>query len=253
MFDVARLPLSQMVQASAALRSFGEGATSMEACAGGIVRYLYDELGDGQDQRACALVRFYKTHPYAGLDPDLRSFARGVLGGDPPRPSMSCLTMLATAGEQPAWNERTRSAQHRAIPLPSPEVIAEAPMIAQLISQFGLETRELLEPDPGLLTDLAQKTYNVFHVAKALGSPYVPAQDDFVVRHGIESVVGFGGLFPTGDLFAVILFSKIPIPRETAGRFTTLALSVKLAALPFANGPVFRGEAGDAAEAGAAS
>ena len=249
MFDVARLPLSQMVQASAALRSFGEGATSMEACAGGIVRYLYDELGDGQDGRACALVRFYKTHAYAGLDADLQSFARRVVGGDPTRPSMSCLVMLATAGDEPAWNARTRSAGHRAIPLPSPEVIAEAPMIAQLISQFGLETRELLEPDPGLLTDMAQKTYNVFHVAKARGSPYVPAQDDFVVPHGIESVVGFGGLFPTGDLFAVILFSKVAIPRETAGRFTTLALSVKLAALPFANGPVFAGEAGGAGEA----
>ena len=252
MFDVARLPLSQLVQASAALRGVGEGATSMEACAGGVVRYLYDQLGDGEDQRACALVRFYKTHAYAGLDPDLQAFARGVLGSEPPQPSLSCLVMLATAGDQPAWNTRALSVGHRAIPLPSPEVVAEAPMIAQLISQFGLETRELLEPDPDLLTDMAQKTYNVFHVAKALGSPYVPAQEDFVVPNGIESVVGFGGLFPSGELFAVILFSKVPIPRDTAARFTTLALSVKLAALPFASGPVFAADAGEAAKAGEA-
>jgi len=245
MFDVARFPLSQMVECSAALRALGDGAASMEESAANIVRYLYEHLGDGEGtERACALVRFYKTHPYGDLDPDLQAWARDILTDRAAWPAMSCLVMLATVGERPEWNSRSQSAGHRAIPLPSPEVIAEAPMIYQLISQFGLDTRALLEPDPDILMDLAQKTYNVFHVATARGSPYVPAQDDFVLPFGIESVLGFGGLFPRGELFAVILFSRVAIPRETANRFKTLALSVKLATLPFAHGPVFAGEVG---------
>ena len=50
-------------------------------------------------------------------------------------------------------------------------------------------------------------------------------------------------MLPSGDLFAVVLFSRTPISRETATLFQTVALSVKLAVLPFAWGPVFRTDA----------
>jgi len=56
------------------------------------------------------------------------------------------------------------------------------------------------------------------------------------VPFGIRSVIGFGGMLPSGNLFAVILFTKVPIPRETADLFRPLALSVKLAILPFDSG-----------------
>jgi light-regulated signal transduction histidine kinase (bacteriophytochrome) len=45
--------------------------------------------------------------------------------------------------------------------------------------------------------------------------------------------VGFGDLLPDGHLFAVVMFSKIPISRETAALFSHLSLSVKMALLPF--------------------
>src|SRR5262249_41137651 len=131
------------------------------------------------------------------------------------------------------WNDRRGSAGHRAIPLASEAMVRRSPMIAQLVSQLGLEVATLLEPDPQLLVDLEQRSYNVFHVADARGSPYVPAQESFVIPHGIRSVIGFGGLFPSGNLFAVILFTTTPIPRETADLFRPLALSVKLAVMPF--------------------
>jgi hypothetical protein len=112
-------------------------------------------------------------------------------------------------------------------------------MIAQLIRQLGLEVGSVLQPDPAVVADLQQRTFNVFHVPDATGSPYVPAQDDFVIRFGVRSVLGFGGVLPRGDLFAVILFARVPLPRETAELFKPLALSAKLAILPFANGPFF--------------
>jgi hypothetical protein len=85
-----------------------------------------------------------------------------------------------------------------------------------------------------LLADLSQRTFNVFHVADALGSPMVPAQQEFIAPEGIRSCLGFGGMLPEGNLFAVILFSRVRIPGETASMFKPLSLSVKAALLPYA-------------------
>ncbi|WP_406694801.1 ATP-binding protein [Singulisphaera sp. Ch08] len=240
MFDLSRFSLSNMIECGAALRRLGRNERSMEGAAERIVRHLYDHLGGGRTgERACALVRFFKTHPYCELDPDLQRVAFEMLGRPPDAPGLKCLTLLATVGDRPEWSDREQSRGHRAIPLPSEEAILRAPMISQLIEQLGLEVGTVLQPDPDVLLDLEQRTFNVFHVPRARGSPFVPAQVEFVARHGIESVLGFGGVLPGGDLFAVILFSRVPIPRATADLFKPLALSIKLAVLPFADGPVF--------------
>ena len=83
------------------------------------------------------------------------------------------------------------------------------------------------------MKELAGKRHGVFHVEHAVGSPYIPAQQEFVIPFGIHSVLGFGGMLPSGNLFVVILFSKVHIPRETADMFKPLSLSVKLTVLPF--------------------
>ena len=240
MFDLATFSLSNMIDCTSALRALGKGGASMEEVAGRLVRYLYDNFIEQKTgAKACVLVRCYKTHAFGELDQELRAFARGLLGEQPASSTMKCLVLLATAGEKPEWNVRTASAGHQAIPLPSEEVVAQIPMISQLIGQFGLQIRSVLERESKLIMEMDQKTYNVFHVAEAKGSPYVPAQEGFVVPFGVRSVLGFGGMFPSGDLFAIILFSKVAIARETGELFKTLALGAKMALLPFVRGPVF--------------
>jgi hypothetical protein len=204
-----------------------------------LVRHFFEQLLDARGARACVLVRFFKTLRFEDLDAGLRAFARRILGGAAPTPAMKCLTLLATAGEQPAWNARQLSAGHQVIPLSSAEMLLRFPMTSQLIKQFGLEVATLLKPDPALLVDQEPKGYNVFHVADAAGSPFVPGQEEFVLRYGVRSVLGFGGLLPDGNLFVVILFARAYIPQETAELFKTLALSAKLAVLPFVVGTVF--------------
>jgi len=234
MYDVANFTLADMSQCGAALRKLGEGAESMEAVAGKVTSYLYEELVDGATgEKGFALIRLFKTHLYAQLEPGLQQFARQCLGDRPLFSDLKCLTLLGTAGDQPTWNSREYSTQHKAIPLPSKEIVEQFPMITSLIRQFGLEVEALLEPKQNLLLDYAQRTYNVFHVQEALGSPFIPAQEAFVVPFGIQSVMGFGGMLPSSNLFAVIMFSKIPIPRNTADLFKSLALTIKLAILPF--------------------
>ena len=73
---------------------------------------------------------------------------------------MPCLALLATAGDEPDWNDRDRSRGHRAIPLASERMVEELPMIAQLIRQLGLDVGSVLRPDPKLLVDMDQQQYN---------------------------------------------------------------------------------------------
>ena len=239
MFNLSTFALSDMTVCGAALRRLGTGAESMEEVAIRTVRYLYEHLVDEGGERSCALVRFFKTHPYAALAKEDRRYVRNVLGGEPASPEMKCLTLLATAGEQAQWNSRQSSASHRSIPLASEDIVSQAPMIARLITQFGLEVGAVLRAEAGLLVEAEQRTYNVFFVPEAMNSPYIPAQEQFVVPFRIRSVIGFGGLLPTGDLFAVILFSRATLERGTADLFKPLALNVKVAILPFDSGRVF--------------
>ena len=146
--------------------------------------------------------------------------------------------MLATMGENPDWTDRLKSQGHRAIPFASPEMVASIPMIARLLSQFGMDVQHALR-DRSQNAGLADRSYGVFHVREAQGSEYIPAQEEFVIPHGVQSVVAFGGVLSTGDLFATIMFSKTPISDDVAGNFEALGPKVKEAIEPFARGRVF--------------
>jgi len=234
MFDLTRLTLRDMSELGDTLRRLGDGAGGMEEVANRVVRCLHEQLADpATGEASCALVRFFKTEPYATLDGELQEFARNMLRNEVPTPATRCLVLLGTAGDEPAWNSPEASVAHRAIPLLSKDMVSKAPMISRLLQQLGVEVEVLLSPSTQLLVASEQSSFNVFYVPEADQSPYIPAQEDFVGPAGIRSVLGFGGMLPRGDIFVVILFSKVAIPRETADLFKTLALSVKLAALPF--------------------
>ena len=229
--DLTNFGLTEMLRCGSEIRRVTKDAPTLETAAQRICRLLYDELAaprsDGSAaSRACALVRFYKTHPFVQLPMELQRFAKGLLGPEPPHEDMKSLALMATVGDEPAWNTRRRSKGHQAIPLASPEMVEKAPMIAQLIRAFGLELSTFVRPTRDVVRDLGGKSYGVFHVEQAVGSPYIPAQE-FVRQHRIRSVLGFGGSLATGDLFAVILFSRVPISVDAADRFRTVALDVK--------------------------
>jgi hypothetical protein len=233
-YDVTHFTIREVTECGRAVRAMGAGASSMEEVAGRIVRYLHCTLTDGQSgEPACPLVRFFKTHDYEDLDDELQAFALAMLAGNAPVPAMKCMTMLGTVGENEEWNAREHSKGHRAIPLPSEEVVHQIPMMRNLIKQLGLSVRSVVKPDPALLLDTDQQTDGVFFVPEALGSRYIPAQDEFVVPYGIKSVVGFGGMLPSLDIFAIIMFLTTSLSRETADLLKNLSLNVKLAILPF--------------------
>lgn len=238
-YDLTTFGLGDMLKCSLALRESASSAATLEQSAQRVCRFLYDELRGAGNEHQCALVRCYKTHPYGGLNPELQEFARTALATKSPHDSMKCLTMMATVGQSANWNSRQLSRGHQTIPLASREMVEKAPMISQLIKEFGMDITSVLDPSPEIIRELAGKRHGVFYVENADGSPYIPAQEDFVRRYGIRSVLGFGGMLATGDLFAVILFSTVHVAPAVADRFKTIALDVKAAFSRFREGSVF--------------
>lgn len=226
--SLASFGLKEMLRCGLDLRRGAGEAATLEELAQGVVRYFYDNCRTPDGSRECVLVRFYKTHPYGELPAELQTFARGVLGGAQPTPELQCLTLLATAGDKPGWNARQASHAHQAIPLPSVQMVEQAPMIAELIRAMGMDVRAVVTPHPELVRGMEGKTFNVFFVPQAADSPYIPAQD-FVRDYGVRSVLGFGGMLVTGEFYAVILFTRVAVPAESSDRFRNVALDLKLA------------------------
>jgi hypothetical protein len=191
------------------------------------------------------LVRVYTTRPLGDLPAELQRFARESWGGTLDSDTR-CLVLLGSVGLEPDWCNRTTSRGHKAIPLPSADAVARLPMVASLVGQLGISVAEIVRQGPALaMVDPSERTYNVFHVESAAGSPYIPAQD-FVERYAVRSVLGCGGLLPDGELYAAILFSRMGIGEETADLFRPLALALKLALIPFKKGRIFRDESSSA-------
>lgn len=113
MYDLTKFSLSDMTYCGAALRKLGGGATNMEAVANRVIQYFYASFTDSTTGgSAFALARIFKTHPYANLPVDLQGAADQVVQGAAIAPTTKCLTLLATAGALPAWNQRTASQGH---------------------------------------------------------------------------------------------------------------------------------------------
>ncbi|MGB3512507.1 MAG: HAMP domain-containing sensor histidine kinase [Microcoleaceae cyanobacterium] len=240
MFDLTQFYLRDMSKCGLALAHIGKYTNTIEEASNRIIQYLYENLiSQDTKEKSCVLIRMFQTIPYKNLTPDLQEYASKSLNNQPVTPNLKCLTLLATAGEKAEWNSRQKSSGHKAIPLVNKEAIAKIPMISQLIHQLGLEPDKVLQPDPNLLVDLEQKMYNVFYVADALGSPYIPAQESFVIPFNVKSVIGFGGLLPSGNMFVILMFLKVKVPRDTIDLLKPLALSVKMAILPFDQHHIF--------------
>lgn len=232
-----------MLECSTAVRTAGEGARSMESVTGVIVDYLRHSFIDpATGEPSLALVRFYKVLPYERLEPELQAAVREAAPQLPSLAGVQCLTLLGTAGDEPEWNDRRASKGHGVVPLPDVEAVAAMPMLSQLIRELGVDPGYVVHPDVSRARGVHQRDRKMFYVPEALDSPSIPHQADFVVPYGIRSALGVGGLLPSGALFAMMLFAKEPIPKETAEAFAVVAVSAKAAVLPFVERRVFNSD-----------
>jgi hypothetical protein len=221
-------------------------AATMEDAAATICRMLHEELEaelpDGRT-KACVLVRCFKTHPFGLLAPELRQAAEARLpDGVRPTPEMRCMTLLASYGDRPEWCSRHTSRRFKATPIAHGS-LARMPMWRSLFQQCGM-------PIPGAVpaadasgeaqfVDRSHQSYKVFCVEQARGSASVPDQEEFVEPYQVASVIGFGGELRRGDVYAMLLFTRVPVTREIASQVNAIALGVTSTLFRFDETAVF--------------
>ncbi len=189
---------------------------SIEEASQRLTRSLYERL-----QGQAALVRVFHSFEYGALPEELQQVATDANEGVEPADTARYLSLLGTYGEEEAWRRRERSQGHRAIPL-SRASISSIPMLSRLFQQVGFDIGVVLgEADPDITTDGVERSFGVFHVENALGSPHIPAQD-FVRQHGIQSVFGTGVMLPQGDISLLLAFCSVPTSAAVASSLSSL-------------------------------
>jgi hypothetical protein len=181
------------------------------------------------------LARVFVVVPFHKLPPVERGFAEACVSNDPRlTPNTPVLSLLATRGSEPDWNERERSKGHRAIPLLDRAFVQNAPMIAKLLADLDIDL-QALDDGRGIATRRMLGGRNgTFFVPDAqgardlLGRPIIPAQD-FVAKHAIRTVFGMGGAYLRGEMALVILFCTEDLDRLVADRFPSLISNFKMA------------------------
>ncbi|ONI71975.1 protein serine phosphatase [Kribbella sp. ALI-6-A] len=218
-YDFGLFGLSDMVRLAAELRTTAESAEGFVPAATAVVRQLRDGFVDGDGESVLELVRLFSTRRFADLGDELRRIVLEQVQG-PAAADLRCLTLEATVGREPGLNDPALSRRHRLIPLASTATVAAAPMVSALVSGLGLQAADVVAGAVG------SGRFDVFHVAEAAGSRHVPDQE-FVRRHGIRSVLAFGGALPDGEMFCVVMFARVVIPAEVADLFRAVAVSVR--------------------------
>jgi CheY-like chemotaxis protein len=209
------------------IRELGDKCSSTEAIAVETVNYLFNRFGEDGGEHRCALMRFFRTISYSDLTPHLKKRVQEQLSNPKPNPATNCLTLLATRGIEPSWNERLASTGHDVIPLLSDQMVLEAPMIAQLVQKLGIDVSQVVTPEPAVFFSPLEKKYSTMYVPEAVGATAIVSQSNFAIPFKIRSVVGFGGLLATGDMFAVMMFMRVPISANVAERCSALAAAIE--------------------------
>jgi len=179
------------------------------------------------------LARLFAVLPARALPSAERAFATRLAGtelGD----TTPVLCLLGTAGSRPGWNQRTASAGHLAIPLLSSAAVDDAPMIAKLLADLGVDL-QALDVGRAILTRQMQGgrsgTFFVPDARTALDARgrHVIAAKDFAQDFSIRTVFGMGGSYLDGTIVVAILFCSEEIDRLVVDRYPSFITSFKIA------------------------
>ena len=178
------------------------------------------------------LVRVFATLHFDRLPETERAFAREIASQAGSPDSLTAgtdvLTLLGTRGARSAWNARSGSRGHLAIPLLSERFVGEIPMIARVLGETGFVSRFSGPAHSQYVTRSSDGADGLFFVGDARmttderGRLIIPAAD-FVEEHGIKTVFGFGGSYAAAHTFVTtIVFCRETIPRPAALRLAVL-------------------------------
>ena len=225
--SLARLSLADAAELGARLRAAGEGATSMEEVAVSLVRLINEATVSEAGEASCVLVRCFTTIGRSRLPIRL---VRLLQLDDDDDPDGRYLVLLATEGVEPDWCDRRRSRHHQSSPSRAAQCRRPFPWSHGCFANSALHChrRSVTAPPssnlPTMPSACSMSRRRLVVLTFRTGT--------FIAEYRVASVVGVGGRLPTGDVFAVLCFSREPISRQIAEPLQPLAMSIKLAFLP---------------------
>lgn len=207
----------------------GSQPRSLELAAHGFVTAFAGAFTD------VALVRVFAVMPLADVADHERTFARRLAAADPRLTERTrVLTLLGTAGGEPAWNDRRASRGHLCIPLLDRSFVESAPMIARLLADIDVDLAAFDDGRPIATRKLMGGKNGMFYIPDATTAKddqdrYIIPDQAFVEKHGIRTVFGMGGAYLEGILILSIVFSRVEVPRIIVDRFPSLIVNLKMA------------------------
>jgi hypothetical protein len=180
------------------------------------------------------LARSFIVLPANALPATERAFAARLAGATPLTDATRVLCLLGSTGRSTNWNDRSASQAHLAIPLLSAAAVHEAPMIAKLLSDLGVDLQAL---DIGGSIATRQMlgglngTFFVQDARTALDAHgrHVIAAEGFAEAFGIRTVFGMGGAYVDGTIAVAIFFCSEELDRLVVDRFPSFISSFKMA------------------------
>jgi hypothetical protein len=210
------------------------GCANLEQAAGDILDIVMEQLGD-----SIVLTRLFATVAYGQLPSENRQFVQRLTAGkmvaDLINDETPILSLIASRGVKPAWNDRRQSVGHIGIPLVSADFVESIPMIARLLTEVGFEMDWLEADSAGIDVDTLSKMSGVFYVRDAQsavdqrGRKIISAQD-FVRETNVQTVFGLAGGFAIdGTFLALLFFCNETIEKAQAAQFLPLISKIKAA------------------------
>ena len=213
-----------------------EGRRSLASAAQALADAVYTAF-----EESLVLVRVFATVPFGQIPREDQPFVRTLMRQRGVERLLTVetpvLSLLGTKGARPEWNDRMLSRGHLGIPLASAGFVDAIPMIARLLSAFGLSVVGVEGGGARIVRGQVGNLSGMFYVADARiekddhGRLVISAQE-FVEEHGVRTVFGFGGAYMLERSYvAVILFAREHVETETARQLAPLSSALKAATM----------------------
>jgi diguanylate cyclase (GGDEF)-like protein len=222
-----QLSIDKIFMLSKHIKEKCKNLSSFEEVAQELVRVLYSSFVAEGGRSPFVLARFFKSCSYGELPDDIRNYihnkeSKGNLISD-----NKYLTLLGSFGELDNWKNRNLSENYKAFPIHDEHMLDKFPMLSAVFDQIGLNLSLLRQTDKSILIKDYHRQYGVFCVENTEGSNLIPKQAEFVRPYSVKSVFGFGGIYSTSNVYAVLVFSRERISREDAQLFLSLNPAIK--------------------------